>query len=474
MKKILAFLIFCQINFAYAQNAAINSDGSAAHSSAMLDVKATDKGVLVPRMTQAQRDLIASPATGLLIYQTDNTAGFYYHNGTAWTAISSSFTSAIQQGGNAFSTAMVIGTNDNFPLIFKANNQRMGLIEPGTGMENTFVGNNAGRSNLTANYNTFMGYLSGENNTIGDGNTFYGSQSGQYNSTGSGNTFHGTWAGRSSTTSSNNTFLGSNSGLLNTIGNSNTFVGNQSGANFQTVANSVILGCQAGGALIGTPSIIPATGNIFLGYQAGFNETGSNKLYIENSSSATPLIWGDFSTDRIGINRVATTNTLEVGGEASKTTASGWAANSDRRIKTSIETVEKGLETIMKVRPVRFEYSEEWKKRNPSIKNRYYYNVIAQEYQKVFPDDVRGSGEYLEGSKEEILQVDTYSSQIVAIKAIQELAKKVEALEKENTQLKSEKTDLKTELDKRVGNLENQVKVLLQSLGKTNQEQGKK
>ncbi|WP_027003248.1 hypothetical protein [Hugenholtzia roseola] len=65
-------------SLSFAQGVAINNDNSAAHASAMLDVKATDKGVLVPRMTQAQRNLITTPAAGLLIYQTDATAGFYY------------------------------------------------------------------------------------------------------------------------------------------------------------------------------------------------------------------------------------------------------------------------------------------------------------------------------------------------------------------------------------------------------------
>lgn len=39
-------------------------------------------------MIQAQRDAISSPATGLLVYQTDGTAGFYFYNGTAWTSLS--------------------------------------------------------------------------------------------------------------------------------------------------------------------------------------------------------------------------------------------------------------------------------------------------------------------------------------------------------------------------------------------------
>lgn len=71
-----------------AQGMAVNANGSSADASAMLDVSSTSKGVLIPRMTQAQRNAIAAPVAGLLIYQTDNTPGFYYYNGSAWTAIS--------------------------------------------------------------------------------------------------------------------------------------------------------------------------------------------------------------------------------------------------------------------------------------------------------------------------------------------------------------------------------------------------
>lgn len=84
--SILAFLFATSLSF--AQNGiAINYDGAAPAASAMLEVKATNRGVLIPRMTQAQRNAISSPATSLLIYQTDNTPGFYYYNGSAWTAI---------------------------------------------------------------------------------------------------------------------------------------------------------------------------------------------------------------------------------------------------------------------------------------------------------------------------------------------------------------------------------------------------
>ena len=60
------------------------------HSSAQLDVSSVLKGFLAPRMTFAQRNAVATPAEGLLVYQTDSTPGFYYYNGTAWVALSGS------------------------------------------------------------------------------------------------------------------------------------------------------------------------------------------------------------------------------------------------------------------------------------------------------------------------------------------------------------------------------------------------
>ena len=61
--------------------------GTTPVASAALQVSSTSQGVLLPSMTLAQRDLIATPATGLLIFQTDNSPGYYFYNGTAWVAL---------------------------------------------------------------------------------------------------------------------------------------------------------------------------------------------------------------------------------------------------------------------------------------------------------------------------------------------------------------------------------------------------
>jgi|GEM_PF-3460710 len=89
MKTFLLLLLTLSIRqFSGAQSLAINTDGSAANNSAMLDIKSTTKGLLIPRVTKAQKYAIAAPATGLLIYQTGpDSIGFYFYQNSQWTWI---------------------------------------------------------------------------------------------------------------------------------------------------------------------------------------------------------------------------------------------------------------------------------------------------------------------------------------------------------------------------------------------------
>jgi hypothetical protein len=84
------------------------------NASSLLDVSSTTRGILIPRMTESQRNAIPSPPTGLLIFQTDASTGFYYYNGSSWMSISEpNWTSAgtIQSvGWNATTTIPTIGT----------------------------------------------------------------------------------------------------------------------------------------------------------------------------------------------------------------------------------------------------------------------------------------------------------------------------------------------------------------------------
>ncbi len=116
MKKYIlsVFVVISIFTTAYSQNVGINTDGSAPENSAMLDVKSTSKGLLIPRMTQAERDLITTPANGLMIYQTDNTPGFYYFNGT-WVALGDSELWK-SSGSNIYFNSGLVGVGTTNPL----------------------------------------------------------------------------------------------------------------------------------------------------------------------------------------------------------------------------------------------------------------------------------------------------------------------------------------------------------------------
>lgn len=85
MKQFFTFLAAVLFTATTVAQVGINTETPDA--SAALDITSTTGGLLVPRMTQAQRNQIndpAGPADGLMIYQTDGTPGFYYYNGSSW------------------------------------------------------------------------------------------------------------------------------------------------------------------------------------------------------------------------------------------------------------------------------------------------------------------------------------------------------------------------------------------------------
>jgi hypothetical protein len=146
-RAVAAFALFavspCMVS---SQSLSINTDGSTADASAMLDIKSTVKGLLIPRMTTAQRTAIASPATGLEVYDTD-LAQFYYYNGTVWTALSTTNGSWSTTGNSGTNpTGNFLGTTDNFALAFRTNNSErmrittLGEVGIGTSTPNSTYG----------------------------------------------------------------------------------------------------------------------------------------------------------------------------------------------------------------------------------------------------------------------------------------------------------------------------------------------
>lgn len=165
-----------------------------------------------------------------------------------------------------------------------------------TGVNNTFIGRSSGTFNTTGSSNTFGGASSGSFNTIGTANTFYGFSTGSQNDEGSHNTFIGNQAGVDNTNGFGNVFVGSEAGFNNATGYGNTFLGTASGENSTTGINNTYLGRFAG------RNSVNGSGNVFIGTNAGQGELGSDLLYISNSETNNPLVWGNFSSSLIHFN----------------------------------------------------------------------------------------------------------------------------------------------------------------------------
>lgn len=82
------FLLFSVLLCSLQVTAQTGIGTTTPNASAKLEINSTSKGILIPSMTATQKSAISSPATGLLIFQTDAPVGFYYYNGVSWISIS--------------------------------------------------------------------------------------------------------------------------------------------------------------------------------------------------------------------------------------------------------------------------------------------------------------------------------------------------------------------------------------------------
>ncbi len=161
---------------------------------------------------------------------------------------------------------------------------------------NVFIGRYSGYLNTTGNYNNALGYHTLTNNTTGQSNVAIGSSAMEDNETGTGNTAVGFSALYQNRTGDYNTAVG-NSALGNgsTSSTGNVAVGYRALKTNQ-YSNNTAIGYKSGS------ENMYGTGCIFIGYQSGKNTSTSNILFIDNSDTAAPLIYGNFASDSLVIN----------------------------------------------------------------------------------------------------------------------------------------------------------------------------
>ena len=334
MKKINILLLsiaLCAVSYhVKAQKENVGIGTSKPDPSAVLDINSSTKGLLIPRMSLNQRNSITDPAQGLMIYQTDINSGFYFYD-KEWKIMgqnidAKSITAAGDPwvlGGNNVSSTDFLGTTNAQPLRFQVQGNWAGIISPVGTNAATMIGYATGpRIGASANSNTAIGYASmgGEvlTNVTGSDNNAMGYNALSRLTTGNGNTAIGSGALKFLQSGGSNFALGGSALRDLTSGSDNVAIGFSSLvlANSPSSNSNIAIGAYAltntqGGANIGigaaTGELKTGNGNIYIGHNAGrasIATTENNTLYIANSNTTTPLIYGDFSAKYVTIGDV--------------------------------------------------------------------------------------------------------------------------------------------------------------------------
>ena len=427
--------------------------------SARLDIVATNRGLLIPRvalLNVKDKTTVPTPATGLLVYNTNaglaGGTGFFYNSGTTinaqWTKLlDGSSGSGWDLLGNAGtdSTVNFLGTTDNSPIMLRVNNKHAGFIGAAGGIaigrgangknllstpgviaigdsalynnidsNQIAIGNNTLYSNTTGSSNTAIGNVSLVSNTIGYQNVAVGDFTLQlsdtsdntavgfaalnvtvgYENTGVGsqvlvNNFAGVYntslgyaSSASNDNGSGNTSIGHSSLISNVSGNVNTAVGLYSLYYLEGDENTAV-----GYNAIGNTEGATGFSNSAFGADALTNLTAGNYNTAIGDTAAYVLTTGNFNTalgykatvvsgflnNTTVIGNGATVsgnNSIRVGNAAVTSIGGqvGWSTLSDSRYKRNVNNNVKGLDFIMKLNPVTYNY--DFNKINTEIYNK--------------------------------------------------------------------------------------------------------
>lgn len=175
---------------------------------------------------------------------------------------------------------------------------KQSLYSTTTAYQNTAVGSEANFSNRDGNNNSVVGYEAMYSDTSGNGNVAIGAQALYSQLDAYNNTAIGAYAMYKDSSGHSNTAVGRSSLYQNKSGTTNVAIGGSALSSITAGSRNIGIGFSAGS---GT-ALHSKSGGIYIGYYAGYSETADNRLYIENSSSGTPLIYGEFDNNVVTVH----------------------------------------------------------------------------------------------------------------------------------------------------------------------------
>ncbi|MFY9309827.1 MAG: collagen-like protein [Bacteroidia bacterium] len=390
---IISFFFIFATSLLFAQSNSVGIGTLTPAPSALLDIDANNKGLLVPRMTAVQRLAIASPANSLLVFDTDSSCFFYWNTATSgWKSLCNTVaagvtgatgatgiagtmgaTGAIGTTGDNGATGSTgptglagitgatgdigitgatgadlnthwtitgntgtadnvnfIGTIDNVPFNIKVNNEKSGRIDPT--LFNTFYGYKAGNVN-TADNNTFIGDKAGMANTTGYQNTAVGRGAMFSNVDGNVNTAVGAYTLYFNTSGLGNSALGRSALSNNTTGAVNTASGQAALYNNTTGSENTATGSNA---LDGNTT---GNGNAAHGGRALRSNTTGN---YNTASGLTAMHYNTTGSSNVAIGVAALyqntdrSNLIAIGDSSLFNNGTGVSAPSDATANTAV------------------------------------------------------------------------------------------------------------------------------------------
>ncbi|HET6721805.1 MAG TPA: tail fiber domain-containing protein [Chitinophagaceae bacterium] len=486
------------------QGVAITTDGTNPDNSAMLDIKSNSKGLLIPRMTTAQRTAIASPAKGLIVFDTE-TNSFWFYNGAAWNNLSASVAAAgwSLSGNSATNPASnFIGTTDNIALGIRTNNQtRLTIADNGNIGINTTTptakldvksttGTTGANFNLTGNSSVnIRGITSAASNSgtggafgadftaIGSGGTSVAAavsayaQSGYNNYgffggvlTSAGQWGYGVYATATGSQFTTGGYLKGDGTGVEAIGGSTGVKGSGlHGGEFKGTGTGVVAsGGPTGGKFTGTRTAIEATlqtaTNTYAFPQYGIACKAIITANTEQVFGISSYVDGkDAISNVIGIysepHGPKSSFLTSFYGAGNVNISGNYYSSSDEKLKQNIKPIQSMIDKIMQLKPSSYQYRTEEYKMNLPKGNQF--GLIAQEIQNVFPELVAHQvkpASFDEKTNEKLsdevkyLGINYTGLIPIIISGIQEQQQKIKMLEEENVQLKKDIAQIKAKL----------------------------
>ncbi len=373
--------------------------------SAKLEIRTTNKGFLMPRLTQAQRNAIASPANGLLIYQTDNNPGFYYYNGSAWGNASywktnGAGTYVYYNKGN-----VGIGTGNPHARLQVTSGTTTSLSGGGyvvigdtnsynISMDKYFI---QGRYNNSAGY-LYLNYFGGYTYLGPSGSVYIdnGGNLNAYHPAGINGSYSSSYAlnvnANSGISGIQVTDPVDNTGILLTKSGLNygLYIAKTSTSSGVETINSSNAGFGAG---IYASSV---NGNGVYGYNSGGNAAGvygystggTGSVGVTGYCAGVGYGMSAYGTSGSGIYATSTNN--YAGYFAGDILATSYVT-SDQKLKQNIKDVASALDIINQLHPKLYTFRNDGDYKLMNLPKGLHYGLIAQDVEKVLPNIVKDS-----------------------------------------------------------------------------------